>query len=222
MVRLAITANFPVTTSATGAPNTVVYPQLVLPLNFPGRGIIYDGVTSSGYGPVTAFPGAFISTLYTTLFTGANPVFEEYKVLSLRFRFIPNTLVVNSIATVITSADQNCIFYYNDKDDSTLTTTNVEGHYLNNGVLPLQMNEVSKRGINHSYRQIKEKRKFFFNMSAWQALPGGAVTYNNMMMPSPFSSMKIMWKQSLGANPSFIGNATVTWDCIFRGVDQLL
>lgn len=204
----------------------VNYPQVIVPLNFPNIAYTDDGSFTAALDYISHNANNKFPDLYTSLLNaGGPPMFDQYKVNSLKVRFIPNTLDVN----IVESASYTLsVYQYNDPDDVTaLNPATIEQRMLGGGILPKCYNIVSQRGLNWKYKQNKEGRSHWLNTSLIQAnavpTPGTNPTLGAEGFPSMFGSMKLVFQNyNAAAAPATLGRCFVEWDITFRGISSTL
>lgn len=220
-IRLDIEASFDVVAQAVAGRQLV---QTYFPLNFPGNVVSDAGNFAGAYGNISSLGAASTPTVSRILTQVATTLFDEYKVLRLVVRFIPDANVTRSSGVATANASNVVMMHYNDLDDISLLTTNVEAKYLSNGALPKSYGTSRQAGIQFVFPQPKQKRSRYLN--AGQILtqtPGTTVLSSATPFENPFSSMKILFvAQPPTAAQYWIGRVYAKWECIFKGISSTL
>lgn len=205
----------------------VNYPQIILPLNFPNCGNNDNGSGLAAYTYMGNIPNTKVNDIYGYLLTAA-PLFDEYKVHSLKAQFIPNTIDVNiNITTGTTNNFATSVYQFNDQDDITLLTpATIEQRMLNGGVRPKNYNITSSKGLNFIYKQRSNMKNIWLNtgLIANNAVitPTIASTYGSAGFPGMFGAMKLVFMMSAAlATGSTLGRLFVTWDVSFKGINSV-
>lgn len=184
------------------------------PLNFPGNYMDNLGAYSvipSGVGPLftTAVPGMLARLMDT---------FDTYRVASVNVKFMPFAIRVYTATTQDNvSAFASTISYVKDLDDSALISNNSIA--LNNAVIPLSMNVPS----SITYHQPKITRNQWFNCQNYSVTPGAAPLQGNLMPENAYKSVKVWCSNipvSATANQDVVGRFYITWDVIFKGLNN--
>lgn len=226
-MRVTIASTVQISASGVPAAGTAEYPQIAIPVNFPGHGSYWDGQASTAYGAINTLPNGALGALYQRFFTqlgiGSNSyLFEEYKVLNVRARFLPNAQITSTITSTITIQDQMFIYHINDPTDPTLYTTNIEQYYLDSGVRPSTWNNSTRKGVDFVYKQKAANKKAYLLCSSVGSAPNTPVVVSTTPFADPFATMKLCWKTSSnGAATGFLGQLFIEWDVIFKGLNFL-
>lgn len=145
--------------------------------------------------------------------------FDMYQVQSLNVKFMPFADKVYTPTTQDnTAAFASTLSYVKDLDDSALISTNQIA--LNNGVIPRGMN----RSCSITYRQPKMGRSQWFNCQSYLQNPAIVPDQGSVMPANSYRSLKV-WCSNIPAAEGVLdvqGRFYVTWDVIFKGLNNLV
>lgn len=221
-IRLKLTYQVPITIKAGAA---IQFPQLIIPLNYPNICLKDDGSGVAALDYIAHDANNKIPDIYTKFLDSANPLFDTYKVQSLEVMYMPNNFDVNTLATQLTTNNSLVMYHFNELDDATLLTQPIN-QMLNDGVMPINFNITSKKGVRFVYKQLKTNKKFYLNTNLIcnhkVPVPTDQQTYGSGAFPNSFGSMKLCWQVLGQAAASYLGQAIISWDVIFKGIPSLL
>lgn len=195
------------------AAGTIAATQYCFPLNFPT-------MHRNSAGTYVQIPNV-ITDVWPKFF-GAASIFDQYKVLGLRAKFMPSeveTIVSTAVYNIVDSPA--VVYQVNDNDDVSLITgaaSIIEAKYLNSGAMPRHYTD--GRSVHFKYRQLPEKRKVWRDTNVYAQDPGATPDAGDAVSEGTFGSMKICFVNvgsgvGVAAN---IGRLYVSWDVIFRGI----
>jgi hypothetical protein len=159
-------------------------------------------------------------------FFGAGSIFDEYRVLKLVVKVIPQYVPIEVGADInaFTPDSPYIVYSINDLDDISCHTINPEGHYLSSSGMPKSM--VQGKPIIFTYSQPKEKKKFYINggISTWPGTPATLVQSAVSTYPDPWGSLKLMFPSHItsAATSSAIARVFCEWQCMFRGLSDVV
>jgi len=196
-----------------GGLSGIIDPQVIASLNYPGKGITYDGATASTFGAIG------ISSNLRNYFFVSSP-FDEYRVVSLEMTYIPEYVTVSTNTVGYASPDPQIMYIFRDNDDSQVVASPADQHFMNCGCKPLST--VTARQLTAKFTQLREKKKFWLNTGFWNIIqPTNNVTFAGVPFPDPMSSLKLCWPTQAANAQSYIGRIYLTWNVIFRGINSL-
>jgi len=206
--RLKMMGMVPVSFTGNGGVSLIGY---AFPLNNP---TIYRSPATT-WGQISG-AGTAISNVWTRCF-GAQAIFDEYKVISLRVRFVPSEQETHGNTSAYDTVDQPSLVYsFNDLDDSNLITT--EAYMLNRGVYPKSYTE---HPVTFHFKQLPEKRKIWLNTANYSLNPTTAATVATGPMVDQTSSLKLLFATgTTNLAVASVGRLYAEWDVLFRGLNS--
>jgi len=229
----------PVNVQASGLSQNLFYS---FPLNFPNYYIGDNGSGTGAMAAITAAGGNQPPDLYNILFGNSQefiggvagapypPIFDCYKVQTLKATFFPSAFVADPSLAASPSIVNYC-YHYNDLDDSSSIYTFPIRRFLDSGARPISYNNM-KGSITFVYKQLRDNKNKWLNSTLIQRnsatappmVPGNSSTYGSTTWPNVLGGMKILFTgvfdNAMGGTS--IGRIIVEWDIILRGVASLL
>jgi len=214
LARLQLNGMIPAAANSQGVAGTVNL-AWSFALNFPG----YMVVDSGTYGTTTWGAMGSAVGVFSTLYLRAMAMYDEYKVLSLTVRYVPNeidTLANTSIPDV--NDTPSLVYNVNDHDDVGIVTN--ESYFINAGHKPQFTTKVVKR----MFKQPANRKSIWLNCGNATLAPTTATTGNNNVGPEAYSAMKFLMPAkshaaALGAT-YYYGRFYCYWDVLFRGIQS--
>lgn len=153
---------------------------------------------------------------------GANAIFDEYRVVKLSVRFVPQSVSTNTSVTNYPTVEQPEIMYvFHDYDDNTILAN--EAQALNDGIYGRSM----ARGKEITYNMYAKKYQAVQGPNQWYntsnyTIP--VIDINNQGTPLPINSLGclkfgMLFTLTAGAN-NYVGHLYFKWHCVFRGIRE--
>lgn len=157
---------------------------------------------------------------------GGGALFDQYRVMALTVKFIPNLMQVQNIGSTVPTYQHPSLMYgLNDKDEINQmpgTGVAIEQKFLNSGSPPRSY--VTGRPITFRYIQPKASRKYWCNAQSYNDNPnatGGSTVNSIKDMPNKAAGMKHCHILNVGTETLgtyYFGRYYITWDVIFRSI----
>lgn len=158
--------------------------------------------------------GTAVSTIWPKLL-GVDPLFDLYKVLSLKVTFMPNSLPVTNNSTTFDVGDApNIIYGYRDRDDDNLI--DYERRALDLGIAPQSW--LTKSAISWTYNQ-PSYNKGWLNTQSFQDEPLSQDQAGYSGLPA---GLKTLMVANMGINtggPYYVGRMYAQWDVMFKSIN---
>lgn len=149
-------------------------------------------------------------TTFSNQFTNMISMFDVYRVMKLRVKFIPNAVNTNIDTTVATNY-QFCVHFVHDKDDTNLLAN--ESNALSVSSYP--HNYVAGRSVERIIKQ-QQNKKVWFNTQAYNTAPSTATVAGTILSPTFYESIKILHPVMPAA--TIAGDYYLTWLVMFSAI----